>query len=302
MRLLLLFLFLSACNYQDDPLSGIRQAASVETSDFERSFERYLGLFVADNPAEESFDTLVRYKKMFRLSKEPQTSEGAEYRKLVTTISDYFAGLDYDSLNDDEKKANLINAYNFFVMDYMATNYDTVTNILNAPTNVFTSTPFQFANKLVSLDYLEKVLLYRLMTFEEGTKVNEITNLDPSKKIKVFQATKIDARFHFAVICGAKGCPILNTEMYYGTRLNEQLTDITEKGLLLKRNLDQSNETLKLTELFNWYRDDFNNHAETKDSEKVSDYYGFLEQYSSESILRTNPQTIPYDWTRNGIE
>ncbi len=294
---------LASCNYQNDPLvsntGSLRNAPTIERRDFERSFERYLELFVVDNPAEEELDTLVRYRAMYELTFS-ETDEGDEYRELVSVIEDYFAGLNYLSLSNEEKKAHLINAYNFFVMDYMARNYPTVTNILEAPENVFQNVPFQFANQLVSLDHLEKNLLYQLMTYEAGSATNTVINLNQSAQVPL--ATKIDARFHFAVICGAKGCPILNPEMYYGDRLDQQLTKITKAGLRLKRNYDQSSGQLKLTQLFNWYQNDFNHHAENASDLRLNSYYEFLDLYSNTPALRVTPTWIPYNWERNGID
>ena len=134
--LLLCTLGLFACDFQDDPLvttkETIRSVPQVDVSDFQRSFERYLELYVVENSDPNVFDTLVRYKKMYELSSDTNSAQGREYQELRETVNDYFAGLNYESLNKEEKKAHLINAYNFFVMDYMARNYSTVTSIVAA--------------------------------------------------------------------------------------------------------------------------------------------------------------------------
>lgn len=66
-----------------------------------------------------------------------------------------------------------------------------------------------------------------------------------------------DPRFHFALNCASRGCPRLPREPFVGPRLEEQLRRGTQEFLADERNVALEGEKIVLSEIFDWYAEDF---------------------------------------------
>lgn len=66
-----------------------------------------------------------------------------------------------------------------------------------------------------------------------------------------------DPRIHFAVNCASIGCPALRPEAYSSDRLDQQLDEQTRMFLRDRSRNRVEGNTLWLSSLFKWYRDDF---------------------------------------------
>jgi hypothetical protein len=69
-----------------------------------------------------------------------------------------------------------------------------------------------------------------------------------------------EPRIHFALVCGALGCPRLRREAYTGAALNRQLDDQARAFLLRsprKNRVDAAARTVYLSPVFDWYQVDF---------------------------------------------
>lgn len=64
---------------------------------------------------------------------------------------------------------------------------------------------------------------------------------------------------HFALVCGAKGCPPLRAEPYRAADLGQQLLDQGRRflGDDLKNRVDRERRVIRLSPIFKWYREDF---------------------------------------------
>ena len=191
----------------------------------------------------------------------------------------------YDRFTKNEKTAFLINTYNFLAIETVITNFKTETGELDSITKIgpfefwaFGNIPYLVAGEQKSLDQIEKETLKPLLTFDNGN---------------------LDARFHFAVICAANGCPILIKEAYTPDNINSQLDKATVEGLKVLRNLDTSNGALKLTELFTWYVDDFENHAIGNTEASSGDIRSFIKRYAPDTDVSGEISFTPYDWSLN---
>ena len=165
----------------------------------------------------------------------------------------------------DTQKAFYINAYNLTVIKSIMLEYP-ITTTQTIP-GFFDKQEHRIANELMTLNHLE----------------NEIIR-------KQYQ----DARIHFVLNCGAKGCPEIISEAYFPERLNEQMDAQT----IAKLNdptfiqFDNDSRRLFLNQIFEWYQVDFG-----KNNKEVIAY---LNQYRSEKI--PNDYKIayyPYDWSIN---
>ncbi|MDR9402867.1 MAG: DUF547 domain-containing protein [Halothece sp. Uz-M2-17] len=103
-----------------------------------------------------------------------------------------------------------------------------------------------------------------------------------------------DPRIHFALVCGAKGCPLLRNEAYQPTQINAQLTADANRFINNpdKVRFDPEQSLLQCSKIFQWYENDF-----LQVTASIPDY---INQYRS--IKLETPITIkylPYNWDLN---
>lgn len=76
---------------------------------------------------------------------------------------------------------------------------------------------------------------------------------------KMIRPVFAEPRVHFALVCAAKGCPPLRSEVYDGKRLSAQLDGqaaafLSQKA---KNRAGQTEKTAYLSPIFKWYMEDF---------------------------------------------
>ena len=107
-----------------------------------------------------------------------------------------------------------------------------------------------------------------------------------------------DARIHFALVCASRTCPPI--EAYTEELLDEQLDASAKVFINATTHLDRKNDTIGVSMIFKWYRDDFES--------SVSDLLRYIAEYlyDSESAdwIRNRAETLrirhtPYDWRLN---
>ena len=152
-------------------------------------------------------------------------AEPTELYKMLNAIA-------LKDIPETDYKAYLINSYNILV----------IASIVEAlpilsPEGVpgfFTDELHVLANKKVSLNFIEKTLLF--------------------KEFK-------DPRLHFVLVCGALGCPPITNFAYQTNELETQLK--TQTKLALNSDfvrIDKKKEIVSLSEIFRWYAKDFRWH------------------------------------------
>lgn len=164
-----------------------------------------------------------------------------------------------------EQQAFLINAYNLLVIHAAAEAYP-LRSVLDV-SGFFDQKKYLVAGERMTLNELEKVHL-----------------------LKAFG----DARFHFALVCGAVDCPPLTNEAFYPDRLEAQLQARTRQALnhpgFIRVNPEE--ETAKLSQIFEWYASDFGG---SRASARA-----FINRYRKEPIPADYALSFyPYDWTLN---
>lgn len=228
-------------------------------------------------------DTLVDYENIYKYR------ERADVVELRQNILTQIAKMNYDELTKNEKIAFLINSYNYLAIHTVISNYilpngSKIKSIIDiggeGSFSAFSAITYNVTGKQMSLDDIEKGTLKPLLTHSTNP-------------------FKIDARFHFAVICAAKGCPILMQEAYTAENINSQLEQATLRGLELKRNLEITASTLEISSLFDWYSSDFENHALSIEDTVTGSNRNFIKIYQPEADLSLPIKFINYDWLLN---
>lgn len=160
-----------------------------------------------------------------------------------------------------DKKHLYLNLYNLLVIQQVVQNYPT-----KSPMNIvgfFDSNKFTVGNKQMTLNELENNLI---------------------------RPTYKDPRVHFALVCGAKGCPPIQDFPFTKEKLNEQLSLVTQQALnnsTFIQSIDEKNA--KISEIFDWYAADFGGN-----NKGIID---FINQYRTAKI--NSFSFYSYDWTLN---
>lgn len=254
-------------------------AGTTNDNHFHENIQIYLNKYVVFKNQTKNQDTLVDYRKLFK------EKDGASTLELRQNIYTQIAKSNYNEFSKNEKIAFLINSYNFFAIETVINNFNINGAELSSITHIgpfefwaFGNLPYLIAGEQKTLDQIEKETLKPLLTFENGN---------------------LDARFHFAVICAAKGCPILIKNAYTGNDIDTQLDTATIEGLEVLRNLDTRNGEFKLTELFNWYQDDFNSHATNSTDAPAGNIREFINRYAPNTNTEGAVSYTTYDWSLN---
>lgn len=163
------------------------------------------------------------------------------------------------------EKSYLINVYNLFVISKVANNYP-----IGSPmddSGFFTDKSFSLNGEKTSLDHLENGILRK---------------------------EHADPRLHFALVCGAVGCPPITNFAYRQNVLDKQLDQQTSLSL----NNDKfvysvdDDKSIYLSEIFSWYEEDFGKNKK----EVVAYINGFRTEKFDDSY---RVQYYPYNWTLN---
>ncbi len=265
----------SETNSEADDQVSDKPPVVVEKS-LEDLLDIFFGTFVLPiNKVGEPFDTRVDYERLHDL----RAKKDKTFVKLVTKIERKFRASDaLRGKSDAYKKAFYVNAYNYFAIRLINRFYmkdgKRIKSILDLSEGLNKHQIFDarfiriHSEELVSLNTVEKKYLSGLTNDRDG-------------------------RYHFAVICVSKGCPITLNKAYREEILETQLDEVTKASLLLPRMITHDNDDKKtyLTKLFDWYESHF---EADKGSVKA-----FIQHHGGDILYKVKFQK--YDWSLNGL-
>ncbi|MCI0493493.1 DUF547 domain-containing protein [candidate division KSB1 bacterium] len=121
-----------------------------------------------------------------------------------------------------------------------------------------------------------------------------------------------DPRIHFVIVCASVGCPILESQAFGASDLEQRLEQATRNFINdpTKVRLDQQENVLHLSPIFDWYKEDFSSSAngmkqfgsykkaETRVIEFVMKY---IPEADRNFIVKHQPKLkyLDYDWSLN---
>lgn len=88
------------------------------------------------------------------------------------------------------------------------------------------------------------------------TVAGKSVTLDTLEK-KILNPFAKDPRTHFVLVCGAVGCPILESKPYYGTSIDQRMERATRRYLSTPYGARVKPNELSLSKIFDWYAADF---------------------------------------------
>lgn len=166
--------------------------------------------------------------------------------------------------NPAEYKAFWINAYNLAVINGIVQKYPVA-----SPLDIegfFDKQRHSLAQKSVTLDQIEHDLLFENFPGED--------------------------RFHFVLVCAAKGCPEIIAAAYRPETLEDQLQKQTEAALNNPDFVKVRGDRLLLSELMKWYQDDF-----TRGGKALIQYINQFRKVKLDKDLRVD--FYKYNWDIN---
>ncbi len=99
-----------------------------------------------------------------------------------------------------------------------------------------------------------------------------------------------DARVHFALNCGARSCPALQSEPFRQVDLEATLERVTREALGNDVHLRLEGRSVRVTSLFDWYRADF---------EPSGGVVAFIRRYRADVPEDARVGFLRYDWRIN---
>ena len=178
----------------------------------------------------------------------------------------------FSELSRDSKLALLINAYNAFTLQLIVEHYPLDSIHAIPAEDRWDSQRWEVAGGRYSLDQIENELIRP--NFRED-------------------------RIHFALVCAAMGCPVLQPEAYSGQRIEEQLErqarSIHEDPRWFR--FDEAEGLVWLTQVYSWYGSDFEQlHGSVLAA--AASYSSTLRSALDEG-RPVRIRWLPYDWALN---
>ncbi|MBT8494971.1 MAG: DUF547 domain-containing protein [Deltaproteobacteria bacterium] len=143
---------------------------------------------------------------------------------------------------------------------------------------------------------------FRGLSFQVGDTEMTLDDIEH----RVIREQFSDARIHFALNCGARSCPPIKPLAFSAARLDRELERAAREFLANRHNfaVDHEQRTVYLSKLFDWYRKDFERHAER--SGRPGEVLAFVELVADESVAREarsargyKKRYRAYDWSVN---
>ena len=177
----------------------------------------------------------------------------------------------YDSATSREKLVFLINAYNAFVIRDIVAVWPIAT--VKDVKGFFDTTKHRIAGDDRTLDEIEKKL------------IRPLSGGDPS--------------YHFALVCGAMGCPELRPHAYRAETWPTDSANQIQKFVAdpAKLRIDEEPYVMHASQLFDWYRNEF----EVGDT-TIPRWVGpNLSLGMAMKLAQSEPpiEFLPYDWSVN---
>lgn len=167
-----------------------------------------------------------------------------------------------EAWTENEKLAYWINAYNAFTISLILQHYP-VKSIMD----------------------IEKA--WDIKFIDMGDKTYSLNDIEHEIIRKEFD----EPRIHFVLVCAAMSCPVLLNEAYLAETLVAQLQKQGEVFINDPFRNKVSEKKVQLSQLFNWYKDDF-----TKQGSLVD----FLNGFTSTTIdKKASVGFLAYDWGLN---
>lgn len=270
-----------------DTTRAARPAAGV-APDFSEYQKLLNDLLTVTSARGEPLDARFDYEKFYDVK--------GRYER-VSRIKKQLMAVPPSRMDERARLAWAINVYNFTVLENGTTyllipsrgrqRYLSLRDIKVSKAPFFQAPTIEAEGRKYSLDEFERHFL--LADFDRARGGVPPAQLDP--------------RVHFALVCGALGCPPLLPRAFRPESLEIQLDFATRNALALPRHLrvNEATGALETSAIFDWYAADFGGPGGA---------VGFIGKYAPPKVRKSMDSTkstprrgaIPWDWNLNQSE
>jgi len=211
-------------------------------------------------------------------------AERASLRAYLDSLS-AVGQADYDAWNRAQRLAFLVNAYNAFTVELILTRYPDLGSIKDLGSlfqSPWKKRFFTLLGKSRHLDEIEHEMIRAPGAFD-------------------------DPRIHVAVVCASIGCPMLRNEAFTAGRLDAQFDDAMRRFLSdrSRNRFDAAAGVLRVSKIFDWYREDFERGHLGIDSPKTL-FARYADRLADSAADRARIRSgdyridyLDYDWALN---
>ena len=123
-------------------------------------------------------------------------------------------------------------------------------------------------------------------------KVGEKTYTLDHIEHKILRKNLFDPRIHVGVNCASVSCPKLHNKAFTEANIDDELEKLMKSFINdSKRNKLGEKSTIHISEIFNWFKDDF-----TKEGSVIE----YINKYATEKVdTDAKIHYLPYDWNLN---
>ena len=252
---------------QENPITVINDSLVInkdervnhkeETGDFNQTLSKR---FI---PTHQLWDELL-LKYVSKNGSVNYKSFKTEHKKLLDylyVLNLLYSNEAFKTLSKDQKLAFWINAYNAMTIDLILRHYP-IKSIKDID-NPWDLRYWKLGEKWYNLNDIEHKILRKMD----------------------------EPRIHFAIVCASISCPKLLNKAYNASNLEEQLTKVTKDFLSDSTKNNISENSLRLSKIFQWFAKDFKQNGNIVD---------FLNQHSEIKISAKAKKSFKkYDWDLN---
>jgi hypothetical protein len=191
-----------------------------------------------DEPKETVYpNDSIRFSQDFLLAIKIEQPYQA-YRDTLSIID--LESLKSDLNTKEKKLAFWINTYNSLVQSKIRDNVDAFKD----QDKFFKTADQSIGHMKLSLDQIENGILRRKEVKENKDFIDS------------FKLDELEPRIHFTLNCGATSCPPI--AYYSDENIEEQLAMAEDSFVKGTSKFDKASNTLEISELFDWFEEDFN--------------------------------------------
>lgn len=191
------------------------------------------------------------------------------FRKDRSQLDQYLkqlSGTSVKKLSSKEQKVFWINAYNAYTVQLILDNYP--------------------LKSIMDLKFRGKDAWSHPFIQIDGKRYT-LNNIEHDILRKEFP----DPRIHFAVNCASASCPKLANKAFDVSNIDSLMDSLTKAYINDKSQNKLSANSVKISEIFKWYQEDF---------VKSGTLIDFLNKYSTTKISKNaKVEYLPYDWSLN---
>ena len=217
-------------------------------------------------------------------------------RAQLDAVVDSFGEISAAEFKDwstEKQIAYWINAYNVFTLQAIIDHYPIQSSWLNW---------FKFipSNSIKQISGVWNELKWLAAGFEVT-----LDEIEHDKLRKIYK----EPRIHFAINCASISCPPLNRKPYIAARLNQQLSNAAELFLDSEFGLQIEGTTLRVSNIFDWYGDDFideySHLIDSSKSAKERAILGVVVEYGPQKASKlaqdsnASVRFLRYNWSLN---